>query len=125
VGDQCGIAGDCIPGTPIAPPGEVANVSFDADRTTLGWDPIPGAPAGTVYDAVRGRVGEFPVGSGAGEICLQDSLLGPPTSDAEQPAAQEAFWYLLRGRHECGTGTYGSQATNGVPGPERVTAVCP
>jgi len=31
----------------------------------------------------------------------------------------------VRSRHVCGTGTYGNMEVNGIPGAERITAVCP
>ena len=125
IGDQCNAAGTCVPGPPPAPPGEVGNVQLNADGITLTWDPIPGAPAGTVYDAARGAVGELPVGAGASETCVQGGMLAPPASDGTAPAARGGFWYLVRGRHACGPGTYGTRMTNGVPGAERSTAACP
>jgi spore coat protein A len=125
IGDHCNATGTCLAGPLLAPPGEVANVLFGADATTLTWDPIPGAPTGTVYDAARGLVGELPVGAGASETCLQGGMLAPPASDGTLPAARGAFWYLLRGRHACGAGTYGWRVVNGVPGAERITAACP
>jgi hypothetical protein len=125
IGDQCDAGGVCLSGPPLAPPGEVTNVQFDAGAVNLFWDPIPGAPAGTVYDAARGVLSELPVGSGAGEVCLQSGMSAPPASDAAAPAAGNIHWYVLRGRHLCGTGTYGTQETNGIAGAERVTAVCP
>ncbi|MEK7282464.1 MAG: multicopper oxidase family protein, partial [Acidobacteriota bacterium] len=72
-GDQCQ-AGACVPGTAVAPPGEVSNDTFAADGMTLTWDAIPGAPAGTVYDVARGLVGELPVGAGASETCLAPGI---------------------------------------------------
>ena len=111
-------------GTPIPPPGEVAGLAFSADAVTLTWDPIPGAPAGSVYDVARGVVGELPVGSGASESCLATGVAGPPAPDPDLPEVGRSLWYLVRGRHACGTGTWGYAAANGVPGAERVTAAC-
>jgi len=59
---------------PGDPPGR-ASGSFErrlaADESTLNWDPIPGAAAGTVYDVARGlRAPKLPVGGGAAETCL-------------------------------------------------------
>jgi spore coat protein A len=124
VDDECQ-AGACVPGAAVGPPGEVPGLRFDADGTTLTWDPIPGAAAGTVYDVARGLVGELPVGSGASETCLVSGAAAPPALDAYVPASGEAAWYVSRGRHPCGTGTYGTGAVNGAPGAERITGVCP
>ncbi len=123
-GDQCQ-SGACVPGSPYVSLGEVTGVAFDADRTTFWWSTLTGAPAGTVYDVVRGLGGELPVGTGPGETCLVPGTSGPPGSDAATPAAGEIFWYLLRGRHACGTGTYGHAAAGGAPTAERVTTTCP
>ena len=48
-----------------------------------------------------------------------------PGAPLAAPAAGQAFWYLVRGRNACGTGTYGYGATNGIPTTERVTQTCP
>jgi len=121
--DHCQ-AGVCA-GSPVAPPGEVPNLHLASDTTTLAWDPAAGAPAGTVYDVARGLVTQLPVGSGAAEICLATDLAGTSASDPQLPAAGQCYWYLARGRHVCGTGTWGWAATNGVPTTERVTSACP
>ncbi len=122
--DQCQ-AGTCVPGTAVAPPGEVSNLGLSADRSTLTWEPIPGAPAGTVYDVARGRVSELPVGAGASESCLAPGIPAESASDSVLPGVDQSFWYLVRGRHPCGAGTYGYAAANGVPTAERVTLTCP
>ena len=49
----------------------------------------------------------------------------PSTSDALPPGLGEGYWYLVRARHACGTGTYGWAAANGIPTAERVTLTCP
>jgi spore coat protein A len=121
--DQCQ-AGACV-GTAVAPPGEVSNLLVAADRSTLSWDPLAGAPADTVYDVARGLVSQLPVGSGAAESCLASGMSTASTSDASLPALGQGFWYLVRGWHACGTGTYGYAAANGVPTTERVTLTCP
>ncbi len=123
-GDQCQ-AGACVPGAAVAPPGEVPNDTFAPDGITLTWDSIPSAPAGTVYDVARGLVGQLPVGAGASEACLAPGIPAQTTVDTGSPGAGQAFWYLVRGRHLCGTGTYGYAASSGVPTAERVTLTCP
>ena len=123
-GDSCH-AGACLPGSSVGPPGEVPNDLFSADGRTLAWDAIPGAPAGTVYDVARGLVRELPVGAGASEGCLAPGSMAQSVADGAAPAAGQAFWYIVRGRSACGTGTYGYAATNGVPTTERITPACP
>jgi hypothetical protein len=124
IGDTCQ-AGSCAAGAPIGAPGEVPNVQFDADQVTMVWDPIPGAAPGTVFDVARGLVGQLPVGGGADEACTDSGIGVARSTDATIPMEGEAFWYLVRGRHACGTGTYGYGAENGTPTSERVTATCP
>ena len=121
--DQCQ-AGSCA-GTPVAPPAEVETLLFAGDRTTLTWDLLAGAPAGTVYDVARGLVSQLPVGAGAAETCLASDLAVASAADALFPGGGQGFWYLARARHACGAGTYGWAATNGVPTTERVTQTCP
>jgi spore coat protein A len=123
-GDLCR-AGVCTPGTIVAPPGEVARLLFAADGSNLTWDPLAGAPAGTAYDLARGAVGELPTGSGASETCIASGDPAPPASDAGAPDLGQSFWYLVRGRHPCGTGTWGWAAANGLPTTERIVRACP
>jgi spore coat protein A len=122
--DQC-LAGVCAPGTPIAAPAEASNLMFGSDMTSISWDPIPGAAPGTVYDVARGLVSQMPVGSGAAETCLAPGVATPSAMDDTAPPVGEIFWYFARGRHACGTGTYGYGALNGVPTTERVMLTCP
>ncbi|HEY3175854.1 MAG TPA: multicopper oxidase domain-containing protein [Candidatus Polarisedimenticolia bacterium] len=119
--DQCQ-AGVCVAGTAVPPPPEVSNVQLAINATALSWDPIPGAPSGTLYDVARGRLDELPVGAGASEMCLLGGTASATASDGASPSAGRAFWYLVRARHGCGTGTYGYW---GAPPVEQVTAACP
>jgi spore coat protein A len=121
--DHCQ-AGACV-ATSVAPPGEVSHLLFAADRSTLTWDPLAGVPTDTVYDVARGLVSQLPVGSGAAETCLVTGQAPASASDATAPGLGQGFWYLVRGRHSCGTGTYGYAAANGVPTTQRVTLTCP
>ncbi len=121
--DQCQ-AGVCA-GTAVPAPGEVANLTLAADRSTLTWDPLAGALAGTVYDLSRGLVGQWPTGTGASESCVASGTPAPPASDASPPGLGQGFWYLVRGRHACGTGTWGWAAANGVPTTEEIVRACP
>ena len=122
-GDACN-GGTCA-GTAIPAPGEVANVRLQGDKKTLTWSSIPGGVPGTVYDVPRGLLGELPVGAGAAETCVAPGVAGAITEDTLQPDVSQGFWYLVRCRHACGTGTYGHRAVRGVPAAERITVVCP
>jgi hypothetical protein len=123
-GDQCQ-AGACTGTISLQVPSEVASLRFDADKTTLRWDSAAGAGPGTVHDALRGLVGQFPVGSGAEDSCLAPGTASDFTSDPSAPAAAAAYWYLVRGRNACGTGTYGFRTSGGVPVTERTSSDCP
>jgi hypothetical protein len=120
VGDAC--QGGVCAGTTVQAPGEIVNVRIAADRATITWDPAAGA---TGYDALRGLVGQLPVGSGAGESCLAPGVSVATASDPATPPIMTSYWYLVRGRNACGTGTYGFRAVGGAPGAERTSTSCP
>jgi spore coat protein A len=124
VGDSCQ-GSTCVAGSPLGAPGEVSNVQLGADRSTLTWDPITGAAVGTVYDAARGTTSQLPVGGGADETCVGPGLSAATVSDPTSPVVGQAFWYLVRGRHVCGTGSYGYTVVQGAPLTERITVACP
>jgi hypothetical protein len=99
----------------------VTGVTFAADKVTLRWNSAaPGAGTATVHNVVRGDLGSFPVGAGASEICLASGLVGTATTDANRPSPGQGSWYLVRGRNDCGDGTYGQAATG-----TRVSSICP
>ncbi len=97
---------------------EVQHLSASSDKQVLSWDVVPAA---TSYDVLRGAISALPVGpSGDDEQCfaqLTDSTL----SDAAVPVADAGFWYVVRSRGSCGTGSYGA-ATDGSP---RTSTTCP
>ena len=124
-GNETCQSGTCLAGTPIPAPGEISNVQFDADGFTMTWDPIEAAIPGTTYGVVRGFVHQLPIGAGAGETCLGPDMAAPQAMDTTVPLEGETYWYLVRGRHACGTGTYGYGMENGAPTNERITAACP
>jgi hypothetical protein len=122
-GDGLADAGDCAPGNAGArsAPTEAAHLVFAGDKQTLSWDPQDAtAGSGTVYDVVSGLVSELPVG-GVGEICVRSGGVSPQQVDATVPDPGACFYYLVRARNVCGTGSYGTR-TGGV---ERTTASCP
>ena len=100
-----------------APP-EIGGLTFESE-STLSWQPGPPG-LGAIHDIARGLVGEFPVGSGAAETCLA-SEPGNTTTTTDPPDAGTGYWYLVRARNDCETGTYGQQSDTA----ERMTAVCP
>jgi hypothetical protein len=117
-------SGACTGGAALLVPGEIANLMFAADDATLTWSSASGAGPGTVHDVLRGLVSQFPVGTGGGESCL-GSIAAATTSDAAIPPLMNGYWYLVRGRNACGTGTYGFRTVGGAPGAERTSTSCP
>ncbi len=116
---------DCAPLNPvvIASPAEVSNVRLGAGgvKNRLSWTaPQIQGGTSTVSDLVRGNLGSFPVGSGV-ETCLQNGIAAAQYDDATTPMPNTGYWYLIRARNGCGTGSYG-QATGGA---ERLPAACP
>ena len=116
----------CHPGTPITAPPETQSVTVAADKVTYSWS---GAAFATRYDVLRGSTGALPVGPGGGDESLTPcfgSLAGTTLIDTDLPASGAGYWYLSRGINACGTGTYGFQGLNGVPGAPRISSTtCP
>jgi len=112
---------DCSPGATLQYelPTEIENLRF-SDKTTLEWDPfISALGVSPDYDVIRGTVGAFPVGSGA-ETCVAPATSELTAQDSQDPATDQGFFYIVRGRNSCGTGTLGFGERS-----ERTTAVCP
>ena len=108
----------------FAAPGEIGLLwlGSEGEDNRLDWCSAElGAGSGTLYDVARGAVGEFPVGSGASELCVGPGLTQPTMTDLGLPTARTGFWYLVRGRNACAIGTYGFRS-NAV---ERTTFACP
>jgi hypothetical protein len=120
VADVC----DCAvlnPGA-FSVPGEIVGVAFDPDKTTLRWNSAaPAAGTETIHDVLRGVPGGFPVGSSPSEICLSSEAPSSSKQDPSVPPAGSGFWYLVRGKNTCGTGTYGFS----TEGTERSSTACP
>jgi hypothetical protein len=118
-GDACA-SGSCA-GAPVGAPAEVSIQGF-VTRTTDSWTPVT-MPAGipVTYDIARGIAGQWPVGSGASEVCLASQLPAASFDIAELPPSGAAFWYLVRAHSACGVGTFGT-TSGGTP---RVTGACP
>ena len=116
-------AADCndFDGGVFAVPEEVTGLGFLADGETLGWDSaVPKAGSATMHDVLTGVLGELPVGSGAGEACL-DSTAAASIVVSDVPFSGSGTWYLVRAENSCGAGTYGS-ASDGTP---RTSDACP
>jgi hypothetical protein len=117
LGAYCACAAGTIPGAVNAVAASKAGVT-----SSFTWSPIAGAAN---YDVLRGRIRDWPVGSNPGTETCFDDLAVPSTSDATVPTAGEGFWYLVRAENACGNGSYGSQASHGVPTVPRSSATCP
>ena len=114
---------DCRPDDPtvFAAPGEVTGLVFGSDRVTLSWDSAaPTAGSSTEHQVLRGLVAELPVG-GASDSCIVPGTLAASAVDTDVPPAGAGYWYLVRARNACGTGTYGA-TSDGSP---RLDSSCP
>ena len=77
--------------------------------TTLSWDSQAlTSGSGTLYDVVSGNL--LTPASAAFSVvsCLQSSTATNFSDVRPAPAAGTGFWYLVRARNSCGTGSYGS-----------------
>ncbi|HEX6852403.1 MAG TPA: hypothetical protein VF139_13475 [Candidatus Polarisedimenticolaceae bacterium] len=131
VGDACDsdLDGDCRANGPdcapddagsFDPPTEITGLVAADDATTWTWLPID-VGSGTLFDLARGVLAELRAGSHAGETC---AVAGSPSTSASDPAVPPAgtgFWYLVRARNACGSGSWGA-GSNGTP---RSVAACP
>ena len=124
-GDDC----DCAPADPatFAVPGEIARLQVGtSSKNGLSWcSAAAGAGNSTLHQLVRGIAAELPVGNGVSESCVVNGSTSPFATDTSVPAAGQGFWYLVRGRNACGTGTYGFSGLHGLPSTERTTTACP
>jgi hypothetical protein len=103
--------------------GNAVTLSQAAGITTISWTPAVDSSSSSV---LRGLVAQLPVGpGGVDEICLASNIAETSTTDAEDPPADQAFWYLVRGGSVCGVGPYGHEAAGGVATGPRESATCP
>jgi hypothetical protein len=121
-GNPCTLSDICQEGlcrglSSVPPPAEVddgVRLSHTGGVTTVTWNVAPDSTSSAV---LRGLVSQLPVGPGGGdEVCLDDNVTGASLADAQDPAPDAAFWYLVQGRSACGSGSYG---------PQRASTTCP
>ena len=114
---------DCAPGnaTAFAVAGAIRNLRLDASDVLTWTAEAPRSGSGTVFDVLRGRVDQLPVGSGAAETCLIQGTTSTSFPSGAAPIAGTGFHYLVRGRNACGPGTYGLTSA----GTERTSTACP
>jgi hypothetical protein len=124
INDTCS-AGVCGGSGPLLPQdvGDSVTLSQSGGITTISWTPAPDSASSSV---LRGLVTQLPVGPGGGdEICLDDGNVSGSTIDAEDPAPDESFWYLVRGVNACGVGPYGYEEAGGANATPRSSTTCP
>jgi len=107
VGDSCG-EGVCHPGTTINSPPETQGLAVSTDKITFTWSD---APTATMYDVASGGIAALPTGpSGDPDAICFDHLPTATLVDPYTPAPGTGWWYVVRGRNECGIGTFGTQS---------------
>jgi hypothetical protein len=122
-GDSYADGEDCAAGDPgvFSEPAEVRDLGFRSDERTLVWqDAAASGGPDTRHDVVRGLVGDLPVGAPS-ERCIASGIDAAEAVDEEQPDPASGFYYLVRARNTCGTGTYGTDSA----GATRASTVCP
>lgn len=86
-------------------------VSGSGADTDLDWTSLL---MGSTYDVVRGDVGTLLANGGDFDLataeCVADNHVGNTLTFSGDPAAGEAFWFLVRGAH-CGGGTYDTEGS--------------
>jgi hypothetical protein len=123
--------GVCVPSTgvcdfsPTPTPSEAGGVTVEKSGSdaTIAWTL---AANSTASEVLRGDIASLPVGPGGGdEVCLGSTSTTTMT-DTDILAAGSGVWYLVRGSNVCaGTGPFGFQGVQGVPGAPRVSSTCP
>lgn len=99
-------------------PGEARTLTFTT-KTALNWS-APLSPGGTapLYDTLRSsNAADF----GASSTCLESNGTDSTTAEPSKPLAANAYFYLVRAKNSCGTGTLGTRS-NGVA---RTGRACP
>ena len=70
------------------------------------------------FDLVRGGLGALRATAGdftsATNACLIDDTPTGSMNDPQAPAVGDGYWYLVRGRNDCGVGTYDSVPPSGT-----------
>jgi len=90
-------------------------------KTRFDWTAPGGAGSVLSYDVAGGSLGEWPVGSGASESCVDAQETATEATIAETPDPDTGRWYLVRARTACGLGTYGFASD----GSQRNVTACP
>ncbi len=108
---------DCAPldSTAFGLPVEVQDLDvLEGSPTPITWiDQALGS--GTRYDLATGQItsaGMVPFGSGT---CLPETSASPATDSRPAPAPDTAWYYMVKSRNSCGTGTYGTSLRDTHP----------
>jgi hypothetical protein len=114
---------DCNDANPLvwATPGEATNLIFATESPAdLVWDSqsLTSGPE-TGYDLVSGVIANAGALDFTASICLQTNGPAGYSDTRPDPLPGSVYWYLVRGRNSCGTGTYGS------PPRDSTIAPCP
>jgi hypothetical protein len=117
-GDACA-RGACQSGAP-QPPSEVPALRVHGrQETTLTWTGLPGD---LIYDVASSTISSLKTYGTASAMCLESQVGRPGATDPRpNPPRNEGYYYLVRARGACGTGTFGSNSH----GMERVIGGCP
>ena len=83
------------------------SVSFTS-ATALSWESQPGAASYNLYRGV------LAAGFSYNHTCAQPALASPNATDAAQPAAGTAYYYLVSGRYCSGEGNLGGDSAGGT-----------
>jgi hypothetical protein len=98
-------------------PVNLLQVGRSADAAHLEWD---AAARAETHDIQRGTLTELRMGSYGG--CLVSAAPGTAYDDLDLPAADDGFFYLVRG-HDAGCGGGGSLGADSTGAPR--PAACP
>jgi hypothetical protein len=126
-GDADGIADACdcaaADGGAYDAPPEAEGLAFKPDKTTLTWDSLSReAGTGTLYDAIRGDLGDLRAsGVIASASCLGSASTATSRSDVLTPPVDGGFYYVVQARNTCGFGGFGADS-GGAP---RAHVSCP
>ncbi|NIV49384.1 MAG: hypothetical protein GWN46_22560, partial [Gammaproteobacteria bacterium] len=114
-GDLRGNPCDCDPlnGSAFAVPPDVPGVRFEIPIQLLWSSVADESGAGTTSNVYRGLLGEWPVGSGPSEDCLEIETTEESRLDFDVPAVGSGFWYLVQANNACGAGDLGTGQDRG------------
>lgn len=123
-GDGIVDACDCAPndGAAFDGPSEVTGDSF-LNKQTYTWTSIaPLTGPAPVYDVARGDIPHLRSSRNfSGATCISSGQSTVNYTDQQTPAADVAFYYLVRARNSCGIGSYGKNSS----GLTRSVTACP